>query len=95
MELPVCTPSVIMPYGMVEEQTTAPNALTIYDEDVSPHPPDVNVAPDDDNGTHSDMHELPAVQRQVTKFMFDGVVANECKIDGAPAPCLCSTGACD
>jgi hypothetical protein len=95
LDLPVCSPSVMMPFGLVEEQTTAPSALTIYDEGVGPLPPLTNVAPDEDNGTHGDVNERAAVQRQVTRFVNEGVVGQECLLDGAPAACVCATGACD
>jgi len=95
MNLPVCGPSVVVPYGLLEDQVPSPSALTVYDESPDPIPPDTNVAPEDDNGTHSDVNQRPAVQRQVTHFFDFGEVRNECKLDGAPAPCLCSTGACD
>jgi hypothetical protein len=95
MELPVCSPSVVMPFGLVAEETTAPSALTVYDESPAPLPPTTNVAPDEDNGTHADVHERAAVQRQVKYFINNAEVRNECFVDGAPAPCLCETGACD
>ncbi|RMH38508.1 MAG: hypothetical protein D6689_19420 [Deltaproteobacteria bacterium] len=95
LKLPVCGPSLMVPYGLVEEQAPAENGLTIYDEGVEPLPPDTNVAPDEDNGTHSDVNERAAVQRQVTHFFDFREVVNECKLDGAPAPCVCATGACD
>ncbi len=95
MDLPVCAPSVVMPYALTEEQGSADSGLTIYDEVVTPHPPLTNVAPDDDNGTHSDVNERPAVQRQVTRFFDFGEVRNECSLGDGPAPCACDTGACD
>ncbi len=95
MGLSVCGPSLLVPFGMVEELAPETSALTIYDEGVSPHPPLVNVAPEDDNGTHSHVNERAAVQRQVTTFINEGEVRNACVYNDAPAPCICSTGACD
>lgn len=95
MNLPVTGPTLRMPFGMFEEQTTAPNGYTIYDENVEPWPPTTNVAPEEDNGTHGDVNERAAVQRQVTEFFFNGEVSAQCFLGDTPSPCDCSTGACD
>ena len=95
MDLPVTGPSLRMPHGLVEELDMATSAYTIYDEGVEPWPPETNVAPSEDNGTHGDVNERPAVQRQVTEFLYTGFVQNECFVAAAPAACDCTTSACD
>jgi len=93
--IPVTGPSLRTPYGALEEEVPVPSATTIYDEGVEPWPPLTNVAPEDDSGTHGDVHERPALLRQLTHFLFEAEVVNECKVGGNPAPCICDTGACD
>ncbi len=95
LAIPVTGPSLRTPYGAQEEVVPVPSATTIYDEGVEPWPPLTNVSPEDDNGTHGDVHERPALLRQLTHFLLDSEVVNECKVDGDPAPCICDTGACD
>ena len=58
-------------------------------------PLDTNVPPKDDNGTHSGVNRNPANLRQVQQFLLQDNVIGECKLSNAPAPCDCSTGACD
>ena len=93
MGLPVCGPSVKVPYAITEELAAAPSGFTIYDENV-PVPTTTNVPPADDNGTHGGVNERQAVLDQVEHFFFNREVINTCG-DGTPVPCDCATGACD
>lgn len=95
MELPVTTPAVHVPYGLEVTEDALPSALTIYDQAFEPLPPDDNSPPAEDNGTHAGVNYLDAVFRQLGGFFADGVVRQECYLDGEPAPCDCTTGACD
>lgn len=93
MGLPVCGPSVKVPYAIAEELAPAASGFTIYDENV-PVPTATNVPPGDDNGTHSGVNSRAAVLDQVEHFFFNGEVINTCGTD-TPVPCDCGTGACD
>lgn len=96
LDIPVIGPSVTLPYGMVASTEVATSGYTIFDESPEKVPPLHNALADFEyNDTHQDVHEWPAVQRQVFRLLFEGVIENECKLDGAPAPCLCTTGACN
>ncbi len=93
--LPVVMPSLKEPYGLVGVAGDSLNGLSIYDEDVTPAPSEFNVPPEDDNGTHSGVHEQPAVLRQIEAFLYDGVAANQCAVDQTVVACDCAAGACD
>lgn len=96
LELPVIGPSVVTPFGLTETTETATSGYTIYDEELLPLPPDHNALEDlTENGTHAGVHEWGSVQRQVFRFLTEGVIDSECQLDGASAPCLCTTGACE
>lgn len=94
MGLPVCGPTVKVPYAINEELTPAPSGFTIYDEHV-PVPTSDNTPPRDDNGTHSGVNERQAVLDQIEHFFFNEEVVNMCGEDGSPQACDCDTGACD
>jgi hypothetical protein len=78
---------------MTEAGGPAPSGFSIYDENV-PVATEVNVPPNDDNGTHGGVNERAAVLDQVEHFFRNAEVIHTCGAD-APAPCDCSTGACD
>jgi hypothetical protein len=94
--VPVTEPSVKVPYGLEGATEPVPSGFTIYDEKREPAVPETNVPPAEDNGTHSGVNENPAVLRQVIGFVLDGEVVHECRdAAGDPAPCDCTTGACE
>jgi hypothetical protein len=93
--LPVCGPSIKVPWRMEERAIAEPSGLTIYDEAASPPATTTNVPSIDDNGTHGGINERGAVLRQVQEFFLQGQVLNQCKSGDTPVPCDCTTGACD
>jgi hypothetical protein len=95
MGLAVTGPSVRSPYGLPVADGPQGSALTIYDEQPEPAVPTTNVPPIEDNGTHSGVNERPAVMRAALHFLRQAEVVHECKLDGAPMPCDCTTGACE
>mgnify|MGYP001821895941 CR=1 FL=1 len=95
MNVKVVGPSLRVPYGMEVADGPLRSGFSIYDEHATPVPPPGNQQPTGDNGTHSGIHERDAVLRQVSGFLLNGEVTNECKIDGLAAICDCGTGACD
>jgi hypothetical protein len=90
--LPVTTPSTRLPFGLAESPGPVPAGFTVYDLGVPP-PPAGNVSPDD-NGVHGDVHNVPAVERQVLRFLDEQLVHHECRAAAAPAPCFCAEGNC-
>lgn len=95
LSLPIVGPSVQVPFGFEETTEVVSSGYTIYDEDPELVPPESNAMVDlEFNSTHQDVHEWGSVQRQVFGFLKDGMISSECSVDNAPAPCLCTTGAC-
>lgn len=95
LDIPVCGPALVQPFALDVHTDPATSALTIYTENATPLPSATNVPPVEDNGTHADINEKPAVLRQVKAFFFGGTIVNECRIDNIPVPCDCTTGACE
>jgi hypothetical protein len=95
MGIPITSPSIYTPFGMIADGGPMSSGFTIYDEHPKPVPPAGNVAPTEDNGTHGGVHERAAVQRQVSRMIYEGMLFHECKLGEAPMPCDCTTGACD
>ncbi|HKE17251.1 MAG TPA: hypothetical protein VKB80_20395 [Kofleriaceae bacterium] len=94
--VPLTLPTVKTPYGLDTTTDPVPSGFTIYDEKRMPGVPDTNVPPAEDNGTHSGVNSNPAVLREVIGFLIDGEVVQQCRDEaGAPAPCDCTTGACE
>ena len=96
LNIPVIGPSVATPFGFTATTDAVPNGYAIYDESPEIVPPNHNALEDlEYNDTHQDVHEWGAVQRQVYRLLTEGVIESECSLEGAPAPCLCATGACE
>lgn len=96
MGLGLVGPAVKPVWGMAPTTEPLASGITVYDEHKTPLPADTNVPPAQDNGTHSGVNRNPATLRQVEKFLLaPQQVVNECKLSGQPAPCDCTTGACD
>jgi hypothetical protein len=99
MGIPLLGPTVKTPWGMTAVTGPQPNGIVVYDEKRTPLPYDTN-QPQEDNGTHSGVNRNAAVMRQLEKFLLPDdapVASQECRLGApsAPAPCDCTTGACD
>ena len=95
MGLPLASPSLKTPYGIQPMEGEATSGFTIYDQGRTPLPPIINVPPEVDNGTHSDVNEEPANLRQIERFFNEGVVSNECMLEAVASECDCTVGACN
>ena len=95
MSLTMTAPTVKQAWGIPTSTTALVNGITLYDEKPTPMPLDTNEPPKEDNGTHSGVNRNPANLRQVQQFLLQDTVIDECKLASAPAPCDCSTGACE
>jgi pimeloyl-ACP methyl ester carboxylesterase len=93
--LPIVMPTLRSPYGLAEADPSGPNGFSIYDESPDPLPSEFNIPPQSDNGTHADVHERPAVLRQIEDFLYNGVVTNQCSNGTSAAPCDCAAQACE
>ena len=93
--IPVCGPSLRVPYGMQEQLAPDSSGLTIYHEGVAPRTT-TNVPPLQDNGTHGGINERRAVLDQVEHFFLQGEVINQCRSGDTAVPCDCTVaGVCD
>ncbi len=96
MGIPVLEPSIKLPYGLEGRSGPLTSGLVIYDEHRTPLPPETNMPPSEDNGTHGGVNEREAVLRQVSGFLLEGRIVSQCLDEESnPAPCDCSTGVCD
>lgn len=90
-------PSVKMPWGLAPAAGEYPNGLVLFDDHPTPLPPETNVPPQTDNGTHSGINRKPAALRMVESFLLPPpqLAVDGCRLNAAAAPCDCATGACD
>ncbi len=95
MGIPMLTPDVKSPWGMQEMPGPLVNGITLFNDHPTPLPPNTNVPPATDNGTHSGINQKPAALRYVEQFLLQNTLTQQCLVNGAPAPCDCATGACD
>jgi hypothetical protein len=94
MGLPQLAPSVKPVWRLPAVAGPLANGITLYDEDTKPLPPDTNVPPVSDNGTHSGVNRNPSALRQVEDFLIGDSVIQTCG-GQTPAACDCATGACE
>jgi hypothetical protein len=94
MGLDLLSPSVKSVWNMPSLPGPLVNGVTVYDEHPKPLPPETNVPPVSDNGTHSGVNRNPSALRQVKGFLLDNTVIQTCG-GSTPAPCDCATGACE
>jgi hypothetical protein len=89
MGIPMLSPSVETPYGMVAPTGTPSSAFMIVDESPTPLPPATNRLNDAGNVAHENARRRAAVMDQIDAFLTDGTITNTCG-----GPCDCATGAC-
>ncbi|MGE5186056.1 MAG: alpha/beta hydrolase family protein [Acidobacteriota bacterium] len=102
MGIDLLAPSVKMPYGMAPTPGPLVSGINSFDAHPTPMPPDTNVPPSVENGTHAGINYKPAPLRFVGDFLLqntgsdpNGTIVPECLVNGQAAPCDCATGACD
>jgi hypothetical protein len=102
MGIDMIGPSVKSPWGLAIRPGAQANGIVVFDDHPTPLPPETNVPPDKDNGTHSGINRKAAALRMVERFLLapqqavDGcVLAASPGTPAAPAACDCVTGACD
>jgi hypothetical protein len=94
MGISVLAPSVKSPWGLTPTAGPLANGVNVFDDHPTPLPPDTNVPPAQDNGTHSGINRKPAALRLIQTFLFQDTITPACEVSSAPAPCDCATGAC-
>ncbi len=95
MGIDILAPSVKSPYGLTPVPGPLANGVNVFDAHPTPLPPDTNVPPPTDNGTHSGINREPAALRLTQDFLLQDTIVPECKLSGSAAPCDCGTGACN
>jgi len=87
--LPLLSPSVKAPYGLVATPGPLASAFVIMDEHPTPLPPDTNAEFADDNVAHENLRRRRATLQQIQTFFDTGEIRNFCT--GA---CDCAAGNC-
>jgi hypothetical protein len=96
MGISMLGPSVKSPWQLAPQPGALDSGIVVFDDHPAPLPPDTNVPPATDNGTHAGINRKPAALRMVQRFLLgDQKAATGCALGAAPAPCDCATGACD
>lgn len=89
-------PSVKSPWQLPPTPGVFDSGIVVFDDHPTPLPPETNVPPADDNGTHAGINRKPAALRMVERFLLDDQkAADGCLLNSAAAPCDCATGACN
>ena len=97
MGIPLLGPAVKDVWGMTATPGPLVNGINVFNDHPTPLPPDTNVPPAVDNGTHSGINRKPAALREIEAFLLGNQqVLQECLDAGSNSvACDCSTGACD
>jgi hypothetical protein len=98
MGITLIDPAVKQVYAMTAAPGPMVNGINVFNDHPSPLPPDTNVPPAVDNGTHSGINRKPAALRMVEAFLLNDQSAKQTCFasDGTtPAACDCATGACN
>jgi hypothetical protein len=96
MGIEMIGPSVRAPWGVSVVPGMLDNGIVALDDHPTPLPPETNVPPAVDNGTHSGINRKAAALRMVQSFLLPPSRAVDgCALSGSPAPCDCATGACN
>jgi hypothetical protein len=98
MGIPLMDPAVKQVWDLNPAPGPMTNAINVFNDHPMPLPPETNVPPAVDNGTHSGINRKPAALRMVQAFLLGEQAAKQTCFasDGTtPAPCDCATGACN
>jgi hypothetical protein len=94
MGIDLLGPSAKSVWGMPAKNGPLANGVMVFDEHPKPMPSDLNLTPTVENGTHSGVNKNPAALRAVEQFLLHDQIVQTCG-GATPAPCDCTTGACD
>ena len=98
MGITLIDPAVKQVWSMTPAPGPMVNGINVFNDHPMPLPPDTNVPPAVDNGTHSGINRKPAALRMVQAFLLGDQMAKQTCFasDGVtPAACDCATGACN
>ena len=89
MGIQMLDPSVKQPWGITQIAGPLDNGVVVFDDHPTPLPPDTNVPPATDNGTHSGINKKPAAIRFAQDFLLQSTMIDECKDAGSDVACDC------
>ena len=98
MGISLIDPAVKQVWGMTPTPGPMANGINVFNDHPTPLPPENNIPPPTDNGTHGGINRKAAALREVEAFVFGDQLARQTcfAADGTtPAACDCATGACD
>jgi hypothetical protein len=98
MGISLIDPAVKQVWGMTPTPGPMPNGINVFNDHPTPLPPENNIPPPTDNGTHGGINRKAAALREVEAFVFGDQLARQTCLapDGTtPVACDCATGACD
>jgi hypothetical protein len=98
MGITMIAPNVKTVWGMTPAPGPMTNGINVFNDHPTPLPPDVNIPPATDNGTHSGINRKAAALRSVEAFILGSQQAEQTCFAAdnvTPAACDCATGACD
>jgi hypothetical protein len=98
MGITLIDPAAKQVWGMTAAPGPITNGINVFNDHPTPLPPDTNIPPAVDNGTHSGINRKHAALRMVEAFLLGEQAAKQTCFasDGVtPAACDCATGACD
>jgi hypothetical protein len=98
MGIDLLGPAVKDVWGMTAKPGPMTNGINVYNAHPTPLPPDTNIPPAVDNGTHSGINRKASALREIEAFLLGTQqVAQTCYATGTmtPVACDCATGACD
>jgi hypothetical protein len=98
MGITMIDPAVKQVWGMTAAPGPMVNGINVFNDHPTPLPPDTNIPPAEDNGTHSGINRKPAALRMVEAFLLNAQAAKQTCFAAdhtTPAPCDCATGACN
>jgi hypothetical protein len=90
-------PAAKTAWGLPPKAGPLVSGINVYDAHPTPLPPDTNIPPAQDNGTHSGINRKPSALRQINEFLLQSQMVVQTCHDAQmnPVACDCATGACD
>ena len=74
----VLSPAATTAYGLTPKPGPLASALTTWNVQSPPVPPDTNKTPDDDNQVHEAIRRVPQAEQQIQTFFATGQVVDTC-----------------
>ena len=94
MGIDFLSPNVKDVWHMTPKTGPLVSGINVFNDHPTPLPPENNIPPATDNGTHSGINRKPAALRSVEKFLLQDTIVQTCGQgsdgSGASAPCDCA-----